>query len=365
MVHSEEEIENAIAEKSSQVSSNVVSYSIRELRSLLDEGDIDVQPDFQRVYRWSDRQKSSLIESVILGIPLPSVFVAQQQDGTWDVVDGVQRLSTLFSFMGSSPSGSGLEKFTLTELEYLDVLEGLEWDDLPKSVRRKMEQARIDITTIDSSSSTDAKYNLFLRLNSGSVLSAQELRNCMLVMMDREFFDSVKELSEYPDFLEIAQVSDKKRDESFLDELVLRFFMQNDYDGGQQKLRSDFGDELTKWVRQSAKIGGYMNEEQKQRFKRTVSLALRAGGADVMRRYDTATGSRRGTFSNAAYEFAIGGISKSIDYWESHGDQLSVKLKEFWNWPDYSNNVGSGVNARDRFPKTVNLGRIYFAADQG
>lgn len=74
------------------------SMSIGELASMYEDNELEIHPAFQRVFRWSDEQKSNFIESIFLGIPIPSIFVSQRQDGVWDLVDGLQRLSTIFSF---------------------------------------------------------------------------------------------------------------------------------------------------------------------------------------------------------------------------------------------------------------------------
>jgi hypothetical protein len=77
------------------------SMSIGEWISLYERSEIDIHPEFQRFFRWSPKQKSRLIESILLGIPIPQIFVAQREDGVWDVVDGLQRLSTIYQFATS------------------------------------------------------------------------------------------------------------------------------------------------------------------------------------------------------------------------------------------------------------------------
>ncbi len=105
--------------------------SIGELANLYKDGELDIHPEFQREYRWTLTQKTRLIESILLGIPLPSFFVSQREDGIWDVVDGLQRLSTIFSFMGIYKNEDGeLEKpLILNKTDYLPALENLCWDD--------------------------------------------------------------------------------------------------------------------------------------------------------------------------------------------------------------------------------------------
>lgn len=118
----QEEIEKGAAE----ISTDRYSMSIGELISLYREREIDIHPEFQRFYRWSDLQKSKLVESLLLGIPLPPIFVAQRNDGVWDVVDGLQRISTILEFVGElkAEDGSVHEQLELEGTRYLPSLAG-------------------------------------------------------------------------------------------------------------------------------------------------------------------------------------------------------------------------------------------------
>ena len=93
-------LQNEIDLKSKEIHTENLSMSIGEVISMYNDGDLDIHPEFQRFYRWTLNQKSKLIESILLNIPIPSIFVAQRKDGVWDVVDGLQRLSTIFEFIG-------------------------------------------------------------------------------------------------------------------------------------------------------------------------------------------------------------------------------------------------------------------------
>jgi Protein of unknown function DUF262 len=91
-------LEQQIATKAKEIHTDGYPMSIGEVISLYKDSDIDIHPEFQRIFRWTTDQKSRLIESILLGIPIPSIFVSQRPDGVWDVIDGVQRLSTIFEF---------------------------------------------------------------------------------------------------------------------------------------------------------------------------------------------------------------------------------------------------------------------------
>ena len=93
-------LQDELKERSSKIFRESYQMSIGELINLYRDGEMDIHPEFQRVFRWSEYQKTKLIESIMLNIPIPSIFVSQNDDGVWDVIDGVQRLSTIFQFVG-------------------------------------------------------------------------------------------------------------------------------------------------------------------------------------------------------------------------------------------------------------------------
>ena len=108
------------------------SMSIGEWISLYEKNEIDIHPDFQRFFRWSEYQKSTFIESILLGIPIPPIFVSQRDDGIWDVIDGLQRLSTIYEFVGIFKPDNQHESTSLIALQettYLPSLKGKKWDD--------------------------------------------------------------------------------------------------------------------------------------------------------------------------------------------------------------------------------------------
>ena len=93
-------LKEEIEARASKIYRDSYQMSIGELINLYKDGEMDIHPEFQRVFRWSESQKTKLIESILLNIPIPSIFVSQGEDGVWDVIDGVQRLSTIFQFVG-------------------------------------------------------------------------------------------------------------------------------------------------------------------------------------------------------------------------------------------------------------------------
>ena len=92
-------LKEEISAKRKEIVVDAYPMSIGEMMNLYKDDELDVHPEFQRFFRWDDEQKTRLIESILLGIPIPPIFVAQRIDGKWDVIDGQQRLSTVLQFL--------------------------------------------------------------------------------------------------------------------------------------------------------------------------------------------------------------------------------------------------------------------------
>lgn len=131
----------------------------------------DLTPDWQREFVWNTKQKSALIESVLIGLPIPSIFIFQNPTYPHDVIDGKQRLTTLFTFTNDG--------FHLSGLTTLRSLNGKKYSELPDGFKEKLESYDININMI-SSSDPNLKFKMFERLNTGGTsLNDQEVRNCV------------------------------------------------------------------------------------------------------------------------------------------------------------------------------------------
>jgi len=227
------------------------AMSIGEWTSLYEKGELDIHPEFQRFYRWSEVQKTNLIESILLGIPIPPIFVSQRADGVWDVVDGLQRLSTIFQLLGilKDENRRLIEPLVLRATKYLPSLEGLRWSDpkdpdksLPTEAQLSLKRSKIAVSIILKESDENAKYDLFQRLNTGgSELSPQEVRNCLLVMLNKRTYEWLRELSQHASFREVTALSDRPLEEAYDIEVVLRFMVLHNLSEGELKSIGDVG----------------------------------------------------------------------------------------------------------------------------
>ncbi len=160
-------------------------FSLRQVVDMIEDGDIDIAPDFQRFYVWKDWQKWSLIESVLLGIPLPTFYFNERKDGKMQVVDGVQRLTTLYNIVRG-------EKLALGKIDYLKDLCGSTFDGLGATFKRRMNNTQLVVHVIDPQTPYRVKFDIFRRINTGgSPLSSQEIRHCMSRNRSRLFLHNL------------------------------------------------------------------------------------------------------------------------------------------------------------------------------
>jgi hypothetical protein len=180
---------------------------------------IDLQPDFQRRWGvWDARRQSRLIESLLLRIPLPVLYAAEDEDERWEIVDGIQRLSTIARFIDASVIGE--RPLVLTGLEYLSTYEGKTFEGLSPRLQLRLRETELVIHLIRKGTPAEVKFNIFARINTGGIaLSPQELRHAITPGAARKLLE---DWSSLPEFIEATDNSVRtvRMDDR---ELVLRF----------------------------------------------------------------------------------------------------------------------------------------------
>jgi hypothetical protein len=190
-------------------------YSLRQIDDMINDEELDLDPDFQRHRVWGPRQKSHLVESVLLRIPLPAFYFSADEEGRMQVVDGLQRLSTIHDFLN--------DRFALAELEYLGKeLAGKRFSEIKQTVwGRRIHGTQIYANVIDPQTPAKVKFDIFKRINTlGEPLSFQEIRHCMSQGTSREF---LKTLANSEAFLKATDSSFKEHKRMADREAVLRF----------------------------------------------------------------------------------------------------------------------------------------------
>jgi hypothetical protein len=170
-------------------------------------------------------RQSELVESIFLGIPVPSLYMAANGDGSWELIDGVQRLSSIISYAGTKEARDKTKLhsvLSITDLTKLTMFNSKKFEDLPKTVQLDFLLKPLKITTLSDKSDMMVRFDLFERLNTGGVaLSNQEIRSCVY---RGDFNDFLKKLSENLDFRKVVRLTKSQQTDATREEFVLRFF---------------------------------------------------------------------------------------------------------------------------------------------
>ncbi len=214
---------NFLEKKQRELLTSTIDYNLDSLTNLITKRVIDLAPKYQRRFRWDENRKSKLIESFLMNVPVPPIFLNEDDFGKYSVIDGKQRLSAISEFISG--------KLTLKGLEVFKDLNGLNLYDLPMEFQNSIKiRTTIRAIIILRQSDKDIKYEVFQRLNTGGVkLNAQEIRNSAF---PGKFNDKILELSESKDFQKVLGIKTKTKSRLYQEmkdaELILRFFALKD-----------------------------------------------------------------------------------------------------------------------------------------
>ena len=243
--------------KSLKITSLDISFN--ELADMYSDEELIIDPNYQRIFRWDLEKQSRFIESILLEMPIPPIYAIEIDDGKYELIDGLQRISTYLSFRGmlrneedeeiedeasfyqeqsydeeTEESGTVVENgFSLCGCDIIPSLNGLTFNDLPAALKIKAKRAFVRMDVLRKGINPEMKYHMFKRLNTGGEkLSPQEIRNCSLRLISSRFIDYVNELAKDKNFREtLHNVSIKQIKKKFAEELVVRFFaFKNDRD---------------------------------------------------------------------------------------------------------------------------------------
>jgi uncharacterized protein with ParB-like and HNH nuclease domain len=242
-------------------------YSVYELKRRYEQGRIILDPDYQREDVWKRKQKSELIESVLMGIPLPVMYFAQDKYGTLQVIDGRQRLTALFEFLDN--------KFTISSIPILRDLKGKRFKDLAPLYQAKLEDYQMVIYVIKPQTPDRVKFDIFERVNRrGTQLNKQEMRNALYQGKSTKL---LKELSNYEEFLKATgnAINKKRMKDRYLILRFLAFYLWKNrkliYNGKIVEYKSDIDDFLGKTM----EIINNMNDEAIDMLRKVFVRAMK------------------------------------------------------------------------------------------
>ncbi len=343
-----------------EIRTTAVDFSFGELLNLHNDKEIVIRPEYQRLFRWSYEQRSRLIESIVLGLPIPPIFLVEGQTGILELIDGLQRTSSVLQFLDHDAISE--PELRLVGCDILDELNGKTFSDLPLAVRLKIKRSPIRATIINKSGDAFVKYEMFKRLNTGgSLLSAQEIRNCSSRMVEGGdlLYDAIQELAKYPDFVQAtSRLPDTFKERRADEELVLRFFAVTLF-------RDQYHGNIEEWldsIMESILFGRveFDLEQQKTRFEKTFKLIAEKLGDAAFTRF-TEEGEPTGRLAPAYYEATAHAFSSCFEYIAGlDSAEVRKRLIAAYVDQDFLESTGPGANTIPKLEQRVNVVAKYF-----
>lgn len=403
-------LKDEIADAKRTVSTDTVQITIGEVANMYANHELNIVPEFQRLFRWSPERKSNFVESILIGIPIPPAFVYENGDGTWELIDGLQRISTILEFMGvlKDPDSQERRRSQLMGTKYLPSLEGVVWDidDAPilvqrfdgldedesgsdstpsasveltaseldrvelqdshpvldKALQLFFRRHRIDFQILKHPSDPKTKFDLFQRLNrGGAYANEQEVRSCAMVLANSEFTAKMKRFAARDDFQKIFQVTPEQRKSQKDLEYAVRAVVHTyeEYKRGPDV--QEFLDQaILKIMRERDPA------EVLSRVGWAVSILHMLLGDSALTPPDDRLAGIAPRFSLRALEGIVVGLARNRDAIlgsENPNEFVRSKVAGFWLQPDITTMSSPGLRGTVRLQRSVAFGAQWFQPD--
>jgi Protein of unknown function DUF262 len=327
---------NTIDNKMKRVHTQSLDISFNELLDMYQNDELNIHPDYQRLFRWSEGARSRFVESLLLEMPIPPIYVIEEEDGRYLLIDGLQRISSYLHLRGEleadhlDPPIYRGNKLVLTDCDIVEELNGKTFDDLGTALQIRLKRAFVRVEVVRKGSDPRFKYHMFKRLNNGGeLLTKQQIRNCTIRLLDPGFNDFIIKSSKEGVFLQCTEgLTPERRLGSFDQELVLRFFaFKND----RTNFKHDVDDFLTKYMEKTSDPDTaypFDYDREKHIFLKTFSILSstledRAFAFANRARNDLARG-----FSIYHFEALTIGLQQHLDCIDLNNQDMMERLKK-------------------------------------
>ncbi len=337
------------------------NFTVREVYTQIISDELDLAPDFQRSFVWDERRQVRLIESILLGIPLPAFYFNQDSQGEFQVIDGVQRLTTIRLFMSNNLSLND------THLEYLKDFRDINYDTLDAPARRRFAGTQIVAHVIEPQTPDEVKYDIFNRVNTGgSPLTAQEIRHCMSKarsrtllrsLVERDSFDKATDYTFWTQNADGVRIRDNHRMADR--EMALRFCAFGSTPPTEYARAVSLDSFLLEYTRRIDR--GDIDDEEirnmEASFQRSMINCAAILGNGAFRRW--APGAlRRGPINRAIFESqALALAEYDRDVLLSHKDRIVTAFRELFDDPSYDSAVRSSTGDPRRVERRLKAPR--------
>lgn len=345
--------------ESKEIRTEAVDFSFGELLNLHRDQEIVIQPEYQRLFRWSIEQRSRLIESILLRLPIPPIFLIENQDGVLELIDGLQRTSSVLQFLDHDVINQ--EELVLQGCDILKEINGMKFDDFSTSIRLGLKRTPIRAVIIKKSGDDYVKYEMFKRLNTGgSLLSSQEIRNCSSRMIagGSEFYSKLQSLAANGDFkVATARIPEPDLEQRADEELVLRYFavrsFRDDFRGNVKEWLDNFMEEML-----FGRINVMDDSEEFEKF--FAFIASTFGDAAFSRSRE---GQAFGRLAPAYFEAVVGALAGNLELVDGKSMQkLKASLSEAFETTEFKAVSGPGANSKGKMEGRIKLVRDALAS---
>lgn len=325
--------------------------SLFEIKRRVERKDIQLDPNFQRQNVWYSKQKSELIESILMGIPIPVFYFFESKDAKIQIVDGRQRITTVIDFMNDKFKLGKLEKLNPNKKNSKDENNGKKFSDLDALLQRKIEDYQIDTYIIQPPTPEKIKFDIFDRVNRGGTsLNNQEMRNALYQGNATKLIDELSELDIFKDATGNS-IESKRMKDRYIILRFIGFFLYRSHNLGEIEYQGNIDEFLKQVMEFLNELNDYDAELIRDiisAFTKSMSFAYKNYGTDIFR-FDNKSGENKrpinmALFESLAYLFVLCCDKNKIPSKES-----IEKLKSNFNPDKFIKGVDSTANVRYRF----------------
>jgi Protein of unknown function DUF262 len=347
------DLNDAIDQKIGEVRTDTLDLSFGEIANLYASDEFVIQPDYQRLFRWTLEQRSRMIESILLELPIPQIFVIENENGVIELIDGLQRVSSVIQFIDSTILG--LEPLTLVGCDIVSDLNGKAFTDLPLTLRLRLKRSSVRTIVIKRQSSSMLRYEMFKRLNTGgSILAPQEIRNCTARMLGESgvrFYEFLQTCAAQEPFKTCTEpLSQSDREQRGDEELVLRFFAAKNAQLMFRGSVRDWLDDYMEGVLLGRERFYYQQEESTFSGLFTFLGAVMGSGAFVRYRRDSPIGG----VAPAYFEAVTMGTLRTMPAIEAVNSQrIQRAIRDTVQGEEFRSFTGPGANSREKLEARI------------
>lgn len=340
------QLEDQVSSSRKEIRADRMDMSFGEIMNMYDDGELIIAPEFQRAFRWDKDTQTRFIESLLLGIPIPPIFVAETGDNVWELVDGLQRLSTVLSFFGKLKD-KGKNNLVLQAGSILSHLEGFTIDTIPMNFKLLLKRAVCRVEVIRYDSEFDMRYELFNRLNTGGVsLSEQEIRNCIFRPFDNRFNKFIQEMAKKTYFTNIIKIRREDKEKMYAQELVLRFFALKNLGATFQQNIQKHMDRYMLMVSKNEMTFDYETEEQI--FKDTCEILAKYKG-NVFKLATL-------NFSTSMFDALMITIALNLNEFANYStDKLMDRIEQLKKDDNFRKNTNAASSSKSRINSKIEI----------